>query len=70
MKYLGQFYRFMYDFLVGDAWELFIGPIVSLIVAALLVAAGVPAGIAGAILVILVLAVGAFHLVLALRGAV
>jgi len=51
MAWLRRFGRFWYDFLIGDRWELFIGPIVVLALAALLVAAGVPGGVAGLVLV-------------------
>ena len=69
MTPIRRFARFLYDFLVGDAWELFIGPILSLIVVAVLVGRGIPAAAAGVILVLLVIGVAALHLVLALRGA-
>jgi len=69
MKYLRQLYKFLYDFLVGDAWELFVGPILCLIGAALLVGAGVNAAIVGGLLVLGVLLVGAVHLAVALRGS-
>ncbi len=69
MTYLWQLYRFLYDFLVGDAWELFVGPILAVILAAMLVTLGVEAAVSGAVLVIAVLVVGALHLVVALRGS-
>ena len=69
MKYVRQFFQFLYDFLVGDAWELFVGPIVALVVAWALVTAGLGAALVGGLLFIGVLAVGAWHLTLALRGS-
>jgi hypothetical protein len=49
MRYLRAFGAFWYDFLVGDKWELFVGPIIVLAVAWLLVEANVPSGLAGAV---------------------
>ena len=69
MKYLRQFGRFLYDFLVGDAWELFVGPLVGLLVAWALVAVGLPAGIVGGILFAAVIVVATVHLTIALRGS-
>jgi hypothetical protein len=47
VSWLERFGRFWYDFLVGDRWELFLGPIVALALVAGLVAAGVPGGVSG-----------------------
>lgn len=69
MSYVRKFFRFLYDFLVGDAWELFVGPLVGLFVAWLLIQVGVPTGIVGAVLFVAVLAVVAAHLTIALRGS-
>ena len=69
MLYLRRFGRFLYDFLVGDAWELFVGPLVALAVAYGLLQLGLNGGLAGAALVILVLAVMGVHLTVALRHA-
>ncbi len=69
MKYVRQFGQFLYDFLVGDAWELFVGPLVGLLVAWFLVAAGLPAGIVGGILFATVIVVATVHLTIALRGS-
>jgi hypothetical protein len=69
LRYVRQFFRFLYDFLVGDAWELFVGPLVGLFVAWVLVQAGVPAGIVGGVLFAAVLVVVAAHLTIALRGS-
>jgi len=59
MSWLRRFGAFWYDFLVGDRWELFVGPIAALAIAALLVAAGVPGGVVGVLLFLGVVAVGA-----------
>jgi hypothetical protein len=69
MTYLRQFGAFLYDFLVGDAWELFVGPIVALIAAWGLVRAGVDGGTVGLLLAIAVVGVGAASVVTALRHA-
>jgi hypothetical protein len=69
MKYVRQFGTFLYDFLVGDAWELFLGPIIGLVIAWALVSAGFDAGIVGGALFVAVLVVTAVHLNLALRGS-
>jgi hypothetical protein len=69
MSYLARFGRFLYDFLVGDAWELFVGPIVGLVVGWLLIQAGVGAAATGVALFLAVLIVIGIHLVTALRGA-
>ena len=69
MKYVRQFGRFLYDFLVGDAWELFVGPLVGLVVAWLLVVVGLPAGVVGGILFAAVIVVATVHLTIALRGS-
>jgi hypothetical protein len=62
MGWLRRFGRFWYDFLVGDRWELFVGPIVVLVVTWVLVNLGVPAGIAGLVLFGGVVAVGAISI--------
>lgn len=69
MKYLRQFGSFLYDFLVGDAWELFLGPIIGLVVAWALVQAGFSAAVIGGVLFVAVMVVAAVHLTLALRGS-
>ena len=69
MRYANQFFRFLYDFLVGDAWELFVGPIVGLVIVWLLVQLGAPAVVGGVTLFSAVLVVGLLHLTLALRGS-
>jgi hypothetical protein len=69
VSYVRRFFRFLYDFLVGDAWELFVGPLVGLFVAWLLVQGGVPTGVDGGILFAAVLVVVGAHLLVALRGS-
>jgi ABC-type dipeptide/oligopeptide/nickel transport system permease subunit len=68
MRYLRAFFRFWYDFLVGDRWELFVGPIAALAAASLATQAGVPAPLAGGLLVALVALVGGASIAWASRG--
>jgi hypothetical protein len=69
MKYVRQLFAFLYDFLVGDAWELFVGPIVALVLAWALVQAGLAAMVVGLLLFAGVLFIAGAHIVIALRGA-
>jgi uncharacterized membrane protein len=50
VRYVRAFGAFWYDFLVGDKWELFVGPIVVLVIAWLAIEAKVQGGVVGAIL--------------------
>lgn len=59
MTWLRRFGAFWYDFLVGDRWELFVGPILVLVVVAALIAAAVPTVLAGAALFAGIVLVGA-----------
>jgi hypothetical protein len=61
MHYVIAFGRFWYDFLVGDQPVLFLGPIVALVVVALVIGAGW-ASIAGPLLFVLVIASGGLGL--------
>lgn len=63
MNLLRRVGRFWYDFLVGDRWELFIGPIVVLVVAWALVTAGVAPAITGLVLFAGVCVIGAISVV-------
>jgi len=69
MKYVRSFFAFLYDFLVGDQWELFIGPILVLVVCALLVRAEVPVDAVGALFFLGVVAVITLNLTISLRHA-
>ncbi len=68
MTYLRSFLAFWYDFLVGDRWELFVGPIVALVLVALMVRANGPAPLIGGLLFLLVSAVGALSVAWAMRA--
>ena len=61
------FLHFWSDFLIGDRIELFIGPIVALAGAAILVHAGLPGALIGAALFATIVLVGAISLGLATR---
>ena len=69
MKYLRQFGSFLYDFLVGDAWELFVGPLVALVVAWAILQAGLAQDLVGILLFVMVLVAAAINLTIALRGS-
>lgn len=69
MKYVRQFGRFLYDFLVGDAWELFVGPLVALVIAWAVLSVGLDGALVGVLLFLLVLGVAAINLTIALRGS-
>ncbi|HYC06483.1 MAG TPA: hypothetical protein VEG29_01030 [Candidatus Binatia bacterium] len=67
MNGLRRFGAFWYDFLVGDRPELFIGPIVVLVVVWASVALGVPGVVSAGIMVVGIVAVGGLSLVLQTR---
>ena len=69
MKYARQLFNFLYDFLVGDAWELFVGPIVAVVLAWVLIQVGLDTAAVGVILFASVAVVAALHIGVALRGA-
>jgi hypothetical protein len=58
MTWLRRFGAFWYDFLVGDRWELFVGPIAVLVLVAALVATGASTLLAGAVLFLGIVGVG------------
>ena len=67
MRYVRAFFGFWSDFLIGDRLELFVGPILALLVAWLLVGAGLPGALIGALLFVAVVMIGAFSVALATR---
>ncbi|MDR3544322.1 MAG: hypothetical protein P4L30_00965 [Candidatus Limnocylindrales bacterium] len=67
MRHVRAFGAFWYDFLVGDRPELFLGPIVALVLAWLLVGAGVTPGVTGIVFFLAVCAIGALSLYLTTR---
>ena len=62
MDLLRRFGAFWYDFLVGDQWELFIGPIVVLAAVSVALASGLSPEVAGGLLFVGVTTVGAISL--------
>jgi hypothetical protein len=68
-NYLRRLGAFLSDFLVGDAWELFVGPIAILVLAWLALTMGVAAWLVGAGLVVGVVAVAAISVMAGLRQA-
>ncbi len=68
MAWLRAFGRFWYDFLVGDRWELFVGPIAALALAWLLVGGHTPGAVVAAVLFMSVATVGAISVTLSIRG--
>jgi hypothetical protein len=69
VTYLRRLGAFLYDFLVGDAWELFVGPIVVLLIGWALVQADLPAAMIGVALFLGVLVVAAINLLAGLRAS-
>ena len=69
MSYVRQFVRFLYDFLVGDAWELFVGPIVGLVIAWGALQAGMSAAATGGLLFVTVLIVAAINISIGVRSS-
>ena len=67
MAFLRRFAGFWYDFLVGDRWELFLGPLAALAVVAAALGAGLTGAPAGLLLFALVAAIAAFSVWLAVR---
>jgi hypothetical protein len=67
MTLLRRFGMFWYDFLVGERWELFVGPIAALVIAALLVGAGAAGAVVGLVLFVSVVVVAALSVATTLR---
>ena len=67
IRYVRAFFAFWSDFLIGDRLELFVGPILALLGAWLLVGAGLPGSLVGALLFVAVVFIGAFSVALTTR---
>jgi hypothetical protein len=67
VSHLKGFGRFWYDFLVGDRPELFVGPILALALAWLLLQANVTSAVTAIVLIVAVGLVGAISLYLTTR---
>jgi hypothetical protein len=60
MNYGRRFVAFWYDFLVGDKLELFVGPILALVVTGVVLRIGLDATVGGVLLFVLIASVVAF----------
>lgn len=69
MTYVKGLGLFLYDFLVGDAWELFVGPLAILLGCWLLVQLGAAPIVVGLAFFVGVLIVAGISVGTALRGA-
>ena len=67
IRFARAFLHFWSDFLIGDRLELFIGPIVALAGAAILVRTGLPGALIGAVFFATIALVGAISLRMATR---
>jgi hypothetical protein len=67
IRFARAFLHFWSDFLIGDRLELFVGPILALIGAAVLLRAGLDGALVGVLLFVAIAAVGAFSISLATR---
>ena len=68
MRYLRGFGMFWYDFLVGDRPELFVGSIAALVLVWLAIRTGLDPTVAGFVLALVVLGLGAFSVGAATRS--
>jgi ABC-type uncharacterized transport system permease subunit len=68
MRYLRAFGTFWYDFLVGDRAELFVGSIAALVLIWLAIRSGLDPAVAGLLLTVVILAVGALSIGAATRS--
>lgn len=60
IRFARAFLHFWADFLIGDRLELFVGPILALLIAWLLVGAGLPGAVVGSLLFGAIALIGAF----------
>jgi hypothetical protein len=67
IRFARAFLHFWSDFLIGDRLELFVGPIVALVGAAVLLRAGLDGAMVGGLLFVAISAIGAFSIGLAVR---
>lgn len=67
IRFVRAFVHFWADFLIGDRPELFIGPILALVIAGLLVGAGLPGGLVGSLLFGAIALIGAISVGLVAR---
>ncbi|HZL32995.1 MAG TPA: hypothetical protein VFC81_03335 [Verrucomicrobiae bacterium] len=67
IRFARAFLHFWADFLIGDRLELFVGPILALLIAWLLVGAGLPGAVVGSLLFGAIALIGAVSVGLAAR---
>jgi hypothetical protein len=67
IRFARAFLHFWADFLIGDRLELFVGPILALLIAWLLVEAGLPGAVVGSLLFGAIALIGAVSVGLAAR---
>ena len=67
IRFARAFLQFWSDFLIGDRLELFVGPILALAGAAVLLRAGLDGALVGGMLFVAIAAIGAFSIGLATR---
>lgn len=68
MRYLHAFGAFWYDFLVGDRPELFVGSILALMLVWLAIRAGLDPAVAGFVLTLVIVGLGALSVGAATRS--
>jgi hypothetical protein len=68
VSYVRRFFAFWYDFLIGDKIELFIGPIVAMLIVGVAVGMGLDSAIAGLLFFGLIVLIGALSLARSLRS--
>ena len=69
MTLVRRFLGFWYDFLVGDRWELFLGPVAALVVVWVLICVGIDPATLGLLLFAFIVLVGAMSIYLRSRLA-
>ena len=68
MSYVRRFVMFWYDFLVGEKIELFLGPLLILLIIGVAIKGGLDPALAGILMFLLVVAVAGFSLARSLRA--
>ena len=68
MSYVRRFFAFWYDFLIGDKIELFLGPIVAMLITWGALMMGLESALAGVLFFGLIALVGGFSLLRSLRS--
>jgi hypothetical protein len=69
MSYVSRFFRFWYDFLVGDSPELFVGPLAAMAAVGVALGIGLDPALAGPIFFLLLAGVAGLSLLRSVRSA-